>query len=57
MMIPKNMTGADVDRAIRAIEVAAIYLEDGAPITALARLREALPVVEALATAQEKATQ
>lgn len=39
----------DIDRAVSLIEVAAVYLLDGAPNTALARLQEALPIIEAAA--------
>lgn len=38
----------DVDRMADQIEMAAIYVQDGAYETALSRLRDAMPVLEAV---------
>lgn len=45
-----SLTTADRDRAADQLEMASLYLRDGAFNTALDRARDALKIVEVLAT-------
>lgn len=46
MIIAPPLTEADIQRAIHNVEMAAIYLADGAPNTAKDRLMDVMPVIE-----------
>ena len=53
MIVHPPLREDDVKRAINLIEMAAIYLKDGAPNTALDRLNDAMPVIVTWAAQRE----
>lgn len=53
MMVFPPLREDDVTRAINLVEMAAIYLKDGAPNTAMDRLNDAMPVIVTWAAQRE----
>lgn len=53
MMVFAPLREDDVTRAINLVEMAAIYLKDGAPNTAMDRLNDAMPVIVTWAAQRE----